>query len=57
MSETKQASKVSGESKAKKDSKSVIKEEDKVSSSGVAAPSIAAIEEKESEAVAEREGC
>lgn len=52
LSETKQASKVSGESKAKKDSKSVIKEENKVSSSGVAAPSIAAIEEKESEAVA-----
>jgi TonB family protein len=54
LSETKQAGKISGKSKSKKDSKSVTLEEDKISSSGAAAPSIAKVKEKESEAVAER---
>ncbi|MBK7652869.1 MAG: hypothetical protein IPJ20_21920 [Flammeovirgaceae bacterium] len=54
LTETKRESKISGKSKSKKDSKSVTLEEDKISSSGAAAPSIAKVKEKESEAVAER---
>jgi hypothetical protein len=52
LTESKQANKVSGESKSKKDSKPVTQEEDQISS-GVAAPSIASEAEKENKEITE----